>query len=246
MLSLSRRMKEGFLNVPSVLQSPSDKHVVSSESLNEFNQRRSNPAQRVNDVAPSVSRLTLVSGPDTISRLVVPVVVNALNRPSLFARSHVVKKGGERLSPLLTRNKLTAAVVFVAFVLFSFTSVLQAAPAHVGARSFTVAALAVGNIDFLSGATAGGCVTASDGFISGEYFRPAVAGEIASVFNGPVGHRFWRAGSVKCKACVFFSGGEFFSRHNGSGFTVCKWRVSDANLIPAAIINPAICAVNSD
>lgn len=215
MPSLSSRLKEGFLNVPSVLQSPPDEHVVASKFFNQFNERSRDSAQCVNQIASSVSGLVNVSRPNTISGLIVSIVVNALNRIALFPWSHVIKKFLKRFPPRLVHANFSPAITVKAFVLLSVASINNTSPTNVGASGLSAFCLTVSNVDVLSGASTGAAVPASDAFVSDNNLLSAVATPQTCRF-----HNF-SAAKIACRfnECEHsgpFSNGEWFGVHSTS------------------------------
>ena len=61
---------------------------------------------------PSVSRLLLGSGPSAVAWLVIPAVVNAVNRRSKWSLSHVRQKVFERLAPPIADSYAPASIQF--------------------------------------------------------------------------------------------------------------------------------------
>lgn len=233
MPSLSSRLKEGFLNVPSVLQSPPDEHVVASKFFNQFNERSRDSAQCVNQIASSVSGLVNVSRPNTISGLIVSIVVNALNRIALFPWSHVIKKFLKRFPPRLVHANFSPAITVKAFVLLSVASINNTSPTNVGASGLSAFCLTVSNVDVLSGASTGAAVPASDAFVSDNNLLSAVAKPQTCRF-----HNF-SAAKIACRfnECEHsgpFSNGEWFGVHSTS------FSESDGFMWPRSTANPTV------
>lgn len=167
-------------------------------------------------------------------------VINPAQGKTWRTFSHVSVKTREaiRIVPLRTDSYSFSHVIIKSYVVGVSTALLHVNPLLVS-PSFSHAVnnpYAPARFSILS-------ESRCSRFKSSSAFQTQTQTEPMSLAAGECS---WWGFRQNFKIGKYLSDGAFFSWHNGSGFTVCKWRVSDANLIPAAIINPAFCAVNSD
>lgn len=114
---------QGIFYVFPALYAQVHKYIILTVLTAPFGQRFSNAIDCIFQRIAPIVVLNCARFPNTISRLVIPVIVFALNSqlPALWFQSHVFQKYG-KIMPRWMDNDTASAIVWIRFICFAVTS----------------------------------------------------------------------------------------------------------------------------
>jgi len=210
--------------------------------LAQFNRAACKAFHSKDSISPHVPHLKTLSCPNHVFRKITNIVINAVNRPALFARSHKGKKWLESI-PLGAQCYSALSIIFKLVAVRICASLLHRRPNFIDSGFFTMRCLSMlGSLFVIPTATRFGMATRQIPVIGNEFCsartsHPTAIDITPRMIDAESGGSKHESPS-KCEADDVS-----FGRHNGASFTVlfsggrpattgahCDCRINSANV----------------